>query len=214
MLRTAKTVNGGYKSSQVKLMQQHFGTKWKKSVLANKYIDKELWDQFYQLGQETKPTKNNKDVINPISMSNGDWSWRPDDADIPEIKKKKKTLKLKKKKKSRKKKNYSKIQDKSFYASREWRELRYRVIRKYKAKCMACGKSPQEHGAVLHVDHIKPKSKFPELALEFNNLQLLCEDCNMGKSNKFIDDWRTDEEKDSIDKLLDEELLKNIPENF
>jgi hypothetical protein len=35
----------------------------------------------------------------------------------------------------------------------------------------------------LHVDHIKPVSKYPELKLEFDNLQILCENCNLGKSN-------------------------------
>jgi 5-methylcytosine-specific restriction endonuclease McrA len=43
------------------------------------------------------------------------------------------------------------------------------------------------------VDHIKPRSTHPKLALAFDNLQLLCEDCNIGKSNKCDIDWRPDE---------------------
>ena len=36
-------------------------------------------------------------------------------------------------------------------------------------------------GVVLHVDHIKPRSKFPELELSLDNTQVLCADCNLGK---------------------------------
>lgn len=55
---------------------------------------------------------------------------------------------------------------------------------------MACGRSKKEHGIVIHVDHIQPRSKRPELALCFENLQLLCADCNLGKSNTDNTDWR------------------------
>lgn len=69
-----------------------------------------------------------------------------------------------------------------------------------------CGRSPKIHGVVIHVDHIKPRSKFPELALDVNNLQILCEDCNVGKLNRFETDYRT-----KIDISLDWELLENMP---
>lgn len=78
---------------------------------------------------------------------------------------------------------------KDFYKTPEWRTLRYRVLRKYGFKCGACGRT-KEHGVVLHVDHIKPRSNFPELQLEESNLQILCEDCNLGKSNTYSDDLR------------------------
>ena len=42
----------------------------------------------------------------------------------------------------------------------------------------------------LHVDHIKPRSKHPELELDINNLQILCKDCNLGKSNTDSIDYR------------------------
>jgi 5-methylcytosine-specific restriction endonuclease McrA len=73
-----------------------------------------------------------------------------------------------------------------FYESREWRELRYTVIKRHGRKCQACGAIDKR----IHVDHIKPRSKYPDLALEESNLQILCEDCNMGKSNKDETDWR------------------------
>lgn len=68
-----------------------------------------------------------------------------------------------------------------FYKTREWRELRYRVLKDNPRRCMLCG----AENTCLHVDHVKPISKFPELKLDYNNLQVLCEECNMGKSKGF-----------------------------
>lgn len=76
-------------------------------------------------------------------------------------------------------KSYS---DTSFYRSSSWRKLRFSVIAERESKCCACGATPKD-GISLHVDHIKPRSKYPELALDPNNLQILCEDCNLGKSD-------------------------------
>ena len=98
----------------------------------------------------------------------------------------------KKKKKLRKNKNYKPRGKTDFYRSKLWRELRVRVLESYSCSCMMCGRSPKDHGVVLHVDHIKPRSKFPELELSFSNLQILCDDCNLGKSNKFKTDHRPD----------------------
>ncbi len=91
-----------------------------------------------------------------------------------------------------KNKNKTKSIEKSddFYKSNEWLKLRYRVIRKYGGECMACGRSKKRHGIIIHVDHILPRSKFPSQALRFENLQILCEDCNIGKSNIDKTDWR------------------------
>jgi 5-methylcytosine-specific restriction endonuclease McrA len=44
-----------------------------------------------------------------------------------------------------------------------------------------------EHESVMHVDHIKPRRKYPHLALVFDNLQVLCHDCNHGKGNEIFD---------------------------
>lgn len=88
-------------------------------------------------------------------------------------------------KKKNKTKPIKKIK-KDFYLSREWRELRYKVIKKFDRKCMVCFRTNIE----IHIDHIKPISKFPHLALEITNLQVLCVDCNFGKSNKDSIDWR------------------------
>lgn len=76
----------------------------------------------------------------------------------------------------------------AFYKSPEWRQLRYKALVKNGRKCLACG--AHGDGIVLHVDHIKPRSKYRELELDINNLQVLCEDCNIGKSNVDETDWR------------------------
>lgn len=76
-----------------------------------------------------------------------------------------------------------------FYDTPEWREVRYQALKLHGGACQLCG-ATRAHGAILHVDHIKPRSKYPELQLDINNLQVLCEACNLGKSNKDDTDWR------------------------
>lgn len=78
-----------------------------------------------------------------------------------------------------------------FYLTRAWRELRYKALKLYGRMCMVCGASALS-GAVIHVDHIKPRSTHPHLRLDINNLQVLCEDCNIGKCNYDEIDWRPD----------------------
>lgn len=77
----------------------------------------------------------------------------------------------------------------NFYKTNAWKYLRMQVLIKYKATCQCCGAS-KKTGAIIHVDHIKPRSKFPLLALDFDNLQVLCADCNVGKLNIDQTDWR------------------------
>jgi hypothetical protein len=62
-----------------------------------------------------------------------------------------------------------------------WR-LRFLVFRRDDFKCRACGDSPALHpGLVLHADHVVPWSNGGETVLD--NLQTLCEQCNIGKSD-------------------------------
>lgn len=62
-----------------------------------------------------------------------------------------------------------------------WR-LRFLVMRRDRFTCSACGRSPAlVPGLVLHVDHIDAWSKGGETTME--NLQTLCEQCNLGKSD-------------------------------
>ena len=87
-----------------------------------------------------------------------------------------------------------------FYASASWRALRFEALKANNGSCVLCGRTTREHGVVLHVDHIKPRSRFPDLALVLSNLQVLCEDCNMGKGNRDDTDWRT---ATDLDRALD-----------
>lgn len=76
-----------------------------------------------------------------------------------------------------------------FLSTYEWRRVRMVALKKYGPKCQCCGASPAT-GAVMNVDHIKPRRVFPELALEVSNLQILCNECNHGKGNWDMTDWR------------------------
>jgi 5-methylcytosine-specific restriction endonuclease McrA len=77
-----------------------------------------------------------------------------------------------------------------FYTSGKWNRLRYQVLMEANGKCVLCGRSQREHGVVMEVDHIKPRSRYPNLSLVKSNLQVLCFDCNRGKSNRDTTDWR------------------------
>jgi len=85
---------------------------------------------------------------------------------------------------------YTKEKALAFYASREWRSLRVEIIEEQKGECQMCGRSHKKHGVTIHVDHIIPLSVDWSRRLDKNNLQLLCEDCNLGKSNRYSTDWR------------------------
>ena len=82
------------------------------------------------------------------------------------------------------------LSEDDFYNSNQWRSVRWECLRKHGFCCLGCGRSPPE--IVIHVDHIKSRSIYPELALDINNLQPLCRDCNLGKSNRDETDFRTD----------------------
>ena len=78
----------------------------------------------------------------------------------------------------------------AFLQSYEWRKLRMEALKKHGARCQCCGATPAT-GAIMNVDHIKPRKLFPALALDLSNLQVLCHECNHGKGNWDHTDWRT-----------------------
>lgn len=81
----------------------------------------------------------------------------------------------------------SKIDD--FYTSWEWRRLRYDFLKDRDRRCECCGAQPSD-GVKIVIDHIKPIRHHWHLRLNFGNLQILCEDCNMGKGSRDETDWR------------------------
>jgi uncharacterized protein (TIGR02646 family) len=54
-------------------------------------------------------------------------------------------------------------------------------------KCMYC-ESKIEHISSAHVEHIKPKAKFPEFKFVWENLGFSCENCNKKKGDKYDED--------------------------
>ena len=76
---------------------------------------------------------------------------------------------------------------KNFYQSEAWITLRNETLARYGEKCQKCGATPP---TAIEVDHIKPRSHYPELQLNPDNLQILCKPCNLEKSNKDNTDYR------------------------
>lgn len=114
-----------------------------------------------------------------------------------------------------------------FYESREWLAVRYEALKASSGRCTCCGARPTE-GNPIHVDHIKPRSKYPHLALTLSNLQALCKSCNLGKGASDETDWRwvtsvdearlvaafslTDEERRARRELLDRSICGSTHE--
>lgn len=97
---------------------------------------------------------------------------------------------IKRYERKKKKVKPNKVASKAFYSTPEWQQVRYEALRQNDGRCECCGRAKSD-GVVLHVDHIKPRSLFPSLSLKISNLQVLCEDCNLGKSNRDDTDWRS-----------------------
>lgn len=127
------------------------------------------------------------------------WAWRPDREQVKLTpaeqrileQRRLKRLKRKAKKERRKaretaaKPSAARIAAAEFYDSWEWKKLRFEVLKAYGAVCMLCRSTER-----IVVDHIKPRRKFPELQLSFDNCQVLCDPCNRGKSWDDYTDFR------------------------
>jgi 5-methylcytosine-specific restriction endonuclease McrA len=64
------------------------------------------------------------------------------------------------------------------------RSTRVKIMARDSFRCVFCGRSPDEDGVKLEVDHIVPVAKGG--SRHENNLQTLCYDCNRGKGAKII----------------------------
>lgn len=73
-----------------------------------------------------------------------------------------------------------------FYNSPEWKNVRAQVVSERPRICESCGRRIRS-ARDLTVDHIMPRSKFPDLALEKSNLQVLCRRCNSAKGARITE---------------------------
>jgi hypothetical protein len=80
-------------------------------------------------------------------------------------------------------------QRRDIHNSTTWNKLRYLVLKRDGGRCCLCGRGVAD-GVKLHVDHIIPASICPERYYDPDNLQTLCEECNLGKSDLDSTDWR------------------------
>ena len=73
-----------------------------------------------------------------------------------------------------------------FYQTREWKALRRRVIKHWKANSLPCGYCSQaidwsQRWAAI-ADHVEPLRKAPHLALEQSNISMLHHGCHSKKT--------------------------------
>lgn len=97
--------------------------------------------------------------------------------------------KAKQKRRNERRRLVPRVTSDAFLESFEWRKLRMSILVRYGGRCMACGRSARD-GIIICVDHIKPRKTHPHLALDADNLQILCHECNHGKGNWNSTDWR------------------------
>ena len=66
------------------------------------------------------------------------------------------------------------------------REIKDAVVRDSHEKCIYCESSPR-HVAPGDVEHLKPKSRFPDEVVEWENLGFVCPECNLAKRDYYDD---------------------------
>lgn len=100
----------------------------------------------------------------------------------------------------------------SYGDSGNWKYLRSKVLELQGERCLCCGKKEDE----MHIDHIKPKSRYPHLQYMIDNLQVLCPDCNRAKSYTKETDYRKSDHLISLlreinnNKLIQRKYVYNI----
>lgn len=97
-----------------------------------------------------------------------------------------------------------------FYDSKEWRNLRKKVLERDNYECQECkrngyvsidtyeySESAKRKKIKLVVDHIKELEHYPELALDIDNLETLCVTCHNVKHGRVFqpkeNKWAHDE---------------------
>lgn len=79
--------------------------------------------------------------------------------------------------------SYGKTSETLIYKTSKYKEWRALVLTRDNHKCVNCGFSGNKDNP-LQVDHIKPRSLYPELALTVSNGRTLCLRCHR-KTNTF-----------------------------
>lgn len=97
----------------------------------------------------------------------------------------------------------------NFYTSPEWRKLRKMKLDEYDigfgiAVCQRClVKFGELNADNLEAHHIMPRSKYPELELDPDNIVILCKPCNLQLGNSGTVDWdRNKEVKEKMEYIL------------
>jgi len=87
----------------------------------------------------------------------------------------------------------TKEQKLKFYKSKEWKQLRLKILERDNYECQECKRNglvytdnhnPDKHKR-LDVDHLKEIENFPELALDIDNCEVKCVKCHNKKHNRF-----------------------------
>lgn len=102
-----------------------------------------------------------------------------------------------------------------FYLTNEWLILNRFAKNLLGERCMSCGVSQAtaDSGIEIQSDHVLPRSKHPELALDLENLQMLCRVCNHKKRNFTDEDFRKEEDIKLV-KSIYTENWENIVEIY
>ena len=92
-----------------------------------------------------------------------------------------------------------------FRDSSQWRALRYDCLTLSEGRCCLCGRTAHD-GTTLQVDHVVPITVDWSKRMERDNLQVLCKDCNEGKSNRDATDWRAKSSASAVGSQFDEHI--------
>lgn len=84
--------------------------------------------------------------------------------------------------------------------SKRWKTLREIIIKRDGGMCNRCWVSLNViETKDLQVHHIKPRSEYPELMYDPNNLITVCKTCNLALGTKVSLDWKVQKFNEDID---------------
>lgn len=89
----------------------------------------------------------------------------------------------------------------SFHVGDKWLILKRFAMNLFGERCMSCGLSQgfSKGNDEIQVDHVLPQSKYPDLAYDLDNLQILCKKCNHEKRDFTEADYRDENDMKLID---------------